>query len=235
MGKNCGKVKNVSGIDPDASRHRALAHPLRLRLLRLLEDAGPLDVHALAERLGLSPNGVRRHLDLLLGAGLVSKAGSSPSRPGRPRLLYRAEQPARSERVGYPLLADMLAGALSRVGDDGAVEAEGRRWGRLLVERPLPPVPLDADAAAARLEAMLARLGFAPDGSADSGERIDIHRCPFLDTARAYPGVVCALHLGLMRGALAELEAPLEAERLDRLVEPGLCVVHLRRSADAAS
>jgi predicted ArsR family transcriptional regulator len=127
------------------------------------------------------------------------------------------------------LLADALAGALSRIGDDRAIEEEGRRWGRVLVERPLPAAPADADAATEQVTAMLDRLGFAPGPG--TGERIDIRRCPFLDTAEAYPGVVCSLHLGLMRGALAELEAPLEADRLDPLVEPGLCVAHLRRTA----
>jgi hypothetical protein len=33
-----------------------------------------------------------------------------------------------------------------------------------------------------------------------------------------------------MRGALAELGEPFEAERLDPLVEPTLCVGHLRRT-----
>jgi len=225
-------VKNVASPDPDATRHRALGHPHRLRLLRLLDDAGPLDVHALAEHLGLRPNGVRRHLDLLLRAGLVSAAASdpSPSRPGRPRLRYRrASDP--SERVGYPLLAEVLAGVLGRIGDAAAVEDEGRRWGRLLVDRPLPPRPLASGAATARLVAMLDRLGFAPGYFDFLNGRIEIRRCPFLDTAKAHPDVVCSLHLGLMRGALAELEAPLDAERLDPFVEPGLCVARLRRAA----
>jgi hypothetical protein len=34
------------------------------------------------------------------------------------------------------------------------------------------------------------------------------------------------VHLGLIRGALAEMGAPVEGTRLDRFVEPSLCVAH---------
>jgi predicted ArsR family transcriptional regulator len=211
-------VSNGSSNDLEALRHRARGHQARVRLLRLLDEHGPLDVHELGERLGLRPNGVRRHLALLTRAGLVAAApgDSLPGRPGRPRLRYAPT----GDRVGYPLLADMLAGALARGGDPDAVEAEGARWGRRLVGP-------DGDT----LIALLDRLGFAPEATAsDDGVRVDIHRCPFIETARAHPGVVCSLHLGLMRGALAELGEPLEAQRLDPLVEPTLCVGHLRRT-----
>ena len=211
-------MRNDASSDPEALRHQARSHPRRLRLLRLLAEHGALDVHELGERLGLRPNGVRRHLSLLLRAGLVAAAPGEPApgRPGRPRLRYTVAE----DRSGYPLLADMLAGALARGGDPGAVEEEGARWGRRLVQP-------DGDT----LTALLDRLGFAPEATADDeGVRVDIHRCPFVETARAHPGVVCSLHLGLMRGALAELGEPLEAERLDPLVEPTLCVGHLRRT-----
>jgi predicted ArsR family transcriptional regulator len=39
--------------------------------------------------------------------------------------------------------------------------------------------------------------------------------------------VICALHLGLMRGALARMRAPVSVDRLDPFVEPSLCVAHL--------
>jgi predicted ArsR family transcriptional regulator len=38
---------------------------------------------------------------------------------------------------------------------------------------------------------------------------------------------VCSLHLGLMRGVLAESRAPLVAERLDPFVDTSLCLAHL--------
>jgi len=44
---------------------------------------------------------------------------------------------------------------------------------------------------------------------------------------------VCAMHLGIMQGALGELRGPLEAEGLQPFVTPHLCVAKLR-SAPAA-
>jgi predicted ArsR family transcriptional regulator len=237
MNKYTDVVKNTGDGDSmqDALRHRALANPLRLRILRVLSAAGPLDVGALAAHLALRPNALRRHLDLLVEAGLASVGPASAGRPGRPRLLYQAGPDiggARQQHAGYPLLADMLAGSLQRLEDVASTEIEGRLWGRRLVELPLPPVPLSVEAAQVKLTEMLDRLGFAPESHEAGGEiRIDLRRCPFLDTAKAFPGIVCSLHLGLMQGALAELGAPLEAERLDPLVEPTLCIAHLRRAS----
>ena len=37
----------------------------------------------------------------------------------------------------------------------------------------------------------------------------------------------------MLRGVLAELEAPLAATRLDPFVEPDLCVAHLAQTAPA--
>lgn len=223
-------VTNAPELDLDALRHQALANPLRLRLLRVLAEAGPFDAHALAAQLAVRPNAVRRHLDQLVRAGLVSAAPERPGRPGRPRLRYRIGPAEASERLGYPLLADMLAASLLRLADTGVLEAEGRLWGRRLVGPSPSPVRLDADAARVKLLQMLDRLGFEPavDQTPGDGIRIDLHRCPFFATAKVFPGVVCALHLGLMQGALAELGTALEAERLDPLVEPTRCVAHLR-------
>ena len=191
-----------------------------------------MDVGTLAEHLGLRPNGVRRHLELLLRTKLISSVSAATKGRGRPRLLYDAKPPAPPERVGYPLLADMLAGAVGRSDNADAAEQEGRHWGRILVNRPSASTSADTDDAAANLIAMLDRLGFAPEAEpTPSGLRLDLRRCPFLDTAKAHPGVVCSLHLGLMRGALAELGGALDTERLDPLVQPDLCVAHLRRAA----
>ncbi|HEX9042757.1 MAG TPA: hypothetical protein VF838_17375 [Trebonia sp.] len=39
--------------------------------------------------------------------------------------------------------------------------------------------------------------------------------------------MICSLHLGLMRGALARMRAPVTADRLDPFLEPRLCVAQL--------
>jgi len=46
--------------------------------------------------------------------------------------------------------------------------------------------------------------------------------------AEEHREIVCGVHLGLMRGVLAEQSAPVAAERLEPFVEPNLCIAHLR-------
>jgi predicted ArsR family transcriptional regulator len=79
---------------------------------------------------------------------------------------------------------------------------------------------------------LMDRLGFQPELT-DDGSRILLHRCPFLDVARRHPDVVCALHLGIMQGALRTLGAPLDARDLEPFVEPSLCVAHIAEVAHA--
>jgi Predicted transcriptional regulator len=75
-------------------------------------------------------------------------------------------------------------------------------------------------------------LGFMPEAVEESDERkILLHRCPFREVAESNQRVVCAVHLGMLKGALAEMGAPLQATRLEPFVEPTLCVAHLRRNA----
>jgi len=54
-----------------------------------------------------------------------------------------------------------------------------------------------------------------------------MHRCPFRELAERYPQVVCALHGGLIDGALEELDAPVVLETLEPWASPSTCVAHL--------
>jgi DNA-binding transcriptional ArsR family regulator len=56
-----------------AQRFRVLAEPTRLRLLDALR-AGPATVGELQEQVGASQQNVSKHLGVLLGAGIVSRA-----------------------------------------------------------------------------------------------------------------------------------------------------------------
>ncbi|MCY7304056.1 MAG: helix-turn-helix domain-containing protein, partial [Thermoleophilia bacterium] len=68
-------------------QHRALADPMRERLLDRLRAAdGPLPVAELAPPLGLHPNTVRSHLRLLEEAELVVSAPERMGGRGRPPL-----------------------------------------------------------------------------------------------------------------------------------------------------
>ena len=79
-------------------------------------------------------------------------------------------------------------------------------------------------------------LGFAPrtESGADGGQyRLCLRQCPFREVAEHHQDVICSLHLGLMRGALARMRAPVTAERLDPFVEPSLCVARLTAGEDS--
>jgi predicted ArsR family transcriptional regulator len=130
----------------------------------------------------------------------------------------------------YRLLAEMLtgliAGLLPQPGP-AAIEA-GERWGRYLAPRPAPLHSVDANDGIRRLTAVLSDVGFAPEAVSDlPAPVIGLRHCPFLDIAVQHPELVCSLHLGLIRGVLSEVRAPLTAERLESFVEPSLCLAHL--------
>jgi predicted ArsR family transcriptional regulator len=201
-------------------------------VLQILQSAGnPLGVGDIAQRVGLHPNTARFHLDALVEQGLVEVAREVRDAPGRPRGLYTATaQSARAGRRSYQLLADVLtsyvATHVSRPAE-AAVEA-GEAWGRSLAERPVPFRRVGAAAATAHLVESLDEIGFAPEAVTVGRERrILLHHCPFREAAEQHGEVVCVVHLGLLRGMLAELGAPLQAAELEPFAEPNLCVSRL--------
>jgi len=52
--------------------------------------------------------------------------------------------------------------------------------------------------------------------------------------ASKHTDTVCAIHLGLMHGALDELGAPVRATSLEPFVTPQLCVAHLQTTRSAS-
>jgi predicted ArsR family transcriptional regulator len=237
-----GSSANVTGVGPPLNERRAdlaSAGSSREAVMDALRQAGaPLTVYDLAERVGLHANTIRFHLARLVEAGLVREAQAASSGPGRPRLVYAVVpgEALQQEPHGYRLLAQILASYLAASAPDAASSAilAGRRWGQFLTERPAPLRRLDAPAASKRLVGMFAALGFQPE-LAGGGRRILLHRCPFREVAEQRPEVVCSVHLGLMRGALATLGAPLEATRLEPFVTPQLCVAHLEEASAATA
>ena len=212
----------------------------RAHVLDLLRAAGsPAGVRDIADQAGLHPNTVRFHLDALVDAGLAARAPKERTTPGRPSMAYRAV--AGGEPMGrrrYRLLAEMLtsliAGMLPKPGE--AAEEAGREWGRYLTEPPPPYQRLDAGEAVERLTATVAEIGFAPEAVTDGTQyQLRLRQCPFREVAENHQDVVCQLHLGLMRGALAQMRAPVTADRLQPFAEPSLCIAYLATRQNQAS
>jgi len=211
----------------EADRHRLLAGITRSRLLAVLREAGrPLGVREIAAAVGLHPNSVREQLEPLVAAGLVTRSTAPPAGRGRPALRFAAARTAVVDEVApYRELARVLADELAARPDAEARAVHaGEGWGRAAVES-APRAP-DADAAVRALVELLDVNGFAPE---TDGDAIRLHACPFGPLAREHGRIVCGVHLGLLRGALDELGAPLDAVRLDPFVAPDLCLAHLAR------
>ncbi len=51
---------------------RSLAHPLRLKILKILDNEGSLSVHEIKERLGVEQSVTSTHLGILRMSGLVT-------------------------------------------------------------------------------------------------------------------------------------------------------------------
>jgi predicted ArsR family transcriptional regulator len=222
-----------AGTDRALRLHRALADPSRARILVELTERGPLDARELAEHVGLHVNTVRVHLNALAEAGLVSSETRPPQGRGRPRVAYRATA-AGDEEAGrrYRLLAEILTALVARLGPDAAEQLEeiGEAWGRYLVDTPPPFAGLSDEEVVRRLISLLDEIGFHPRLEQGAhGRRILMRPCPFLELARAHQDVICPIHLGLIRGALAELGARTRATELEPFAQPDLCVVRLAR------
>ncbi len=204
-----------------------------LDMLRAAE--GPLGVREVAQRMGLHPNTARFHLEALVEAGLAVRETEDRETPGRPRIGYRAVADGPRARRRYRLLAEMLtsmiAGTMPEPGS--AAEEAGRQWGAYLAEQPPPYQQPSTAEAIAKLTSIMEDLGFAPQAEAGTDSRsyrVCLRQCPFREVAERHRDVICSLHLGLMRGALDRMRAPVTADRLDPFVEPSLCIAQLTSS-----
>ena len=220
--------------DLSVKTHKALADVSRFRILEELRGKGALDSRELGRQIGLHPNTIRSHVDQLIEVGLVRAVTAPATGRGRPRVLYEAiAASASGQQVGYRLLAQILASYIAGTDHPQAVaESAGRAWGSYLTDKPRPFTDLSADEATQKVVELFDELGFMPEAVEEFDERkILLHGCPFREVAESNQRVVCAVHLGMLKGALAEMGAPLQATRLEPFVEPSLCVAHLRRNA----
>jgi predicted ArsR family transcriptional regulator len=210
----------------------------RADVLDMLRAAdGPLGVREVAQRSGLHQNTARFHLEALVEAGLAVRETEDRETPGRPRIGYRALADGPAGRRRYRLLAEMLTSLIAGIMPEPGTAAEeaGREWGAYLTEQPPPYEKPTVAAAIRQLTAITAEMGFSPQAEAGDGDgqfRLSLRQCPFREVAQHHQDVICSLHLGLMRGALARMRAPLTADRLDPFLEPSLCVARLTEHKD---
>lgn len=204
----------------------------RERLLRLLEaQRGPTSLAALVRVTGLHENTVRGHLEALHRDGFVTRRRAEASGRGRPAWLWQAER--RDASSPYAPLAGVLAATLLRTSADPVDDAHeaGRLWGRELVAARTEVADANAapDVAAARgaVVDLMREQGFTPE-PLDDHETVLLRRCPLIEAASRHPEVVCAVHLGMVDGALQSLGVRDAVTTLDPFTGPSECTLRVR-------
>ena len=236
MENNEGRKFSPDG--PLGPRAAAAVRPLSASptaiLETLREQSESLTQAALVRVTGLHPNTVREHLENLVRRGLVARTRSEPEGRGRPAWLYQstAAQPDTSEYAG---LAAALARAIARTSPNPRADAilAGEEWGHDLAHN-RGAAPASPESAREHVGALLDDLGFEPHSEPGAPEIVRLTRCPLLEAAHKHPDVVCGVHLGIVRGALAEYGADPAGSNLLPFVEPGACLLVVPPSAPRA-
>lgn len=225
-------VENNGPLPGSGTNREPLSRQRRGVLQHLRGQAAPVTASALAKVCALHVNTVREHLDALVDARLAARESSSPSGRGRPAFRYRARLPQESPAREYAGLAAVLAAQIARSSADPHADGltAGEQWGLLLTARQTPTA--DPREARTRLLDLLEEIGFAPEADADS-RRVRLRRCPFVETAREHPGVICGVHEGLVRASLASLGVVPQESELLPFAEPDACRLHLGLTGQA--
>lgn len=189
----------AASVEKQASYQQLLeliADPMRLSVVRHLEDHERASLGELADTAGVHANTLRPHVLELEQAGLlIPERRMLSSRRGRPGIDYRLSEDWKRSGSDFLGVAELLAAALGRAGlGPEALRTVGEEWGRYLVGRP------GSYDLASKLPRVLGRLGF--DASVTGG-RIQLSRCPCSTVAPDRPELMCLLAEGVIEGALA--------------------------------
>ncbi|GAB2926694.1 transcriptional regulator [Rhodococcus aerolatus] len=178
-----GRTVPGRGVDPLGQTRDAVA--------RTLLEHGPVSAADVAERLGVSPAGVRRHLEALVDAAEATSAPTPVRRDrgrGRPARRYLLTAAGRS-RFGHAyddLAVDALR-QLRELGGDDAVRAFARR--RVdTVTAPARAAGTDQREVARTLAGALTGAGYAASvRDVGSGVELCQHHCPVAHVAAEFP------------------------------------------------
>jgi len=181
----------------------------RTHIIKLLRDAKePLTVEQVAKKVGLPPNAARFHLEALVDAGLATREAQSRSTPGRPKVAYMGTLPNQTHEreQGFRLLAEFMSTAIAKNNENAGewMYQVGVEWGKYISCHPETDEVDEAEVMASLVERLDA-LWFAPEIAGKDSNRLVLHNCPFTDSARRYPQVVCQLHAGMINGSLEEM------------------------------
>ncbi|HKN94146.1 MAG TPA: helix-turn-helix domain-containing protein [Thermoleophilaceae bacterium] len=210
----------ASGDKPRGDYLELIADPLRLRVVRFLEQNERGSLSQLADAAGVHANTLRPHVLEMEDAGLlIAERRVLPSRRGRPGIDYKLSPGWRGAGTDFLGIAELLAAALGRVGlDADRLRDVGEEWGRYLVGR---PGSYDVEE---ELPRVLGRLGF--EASVSNG-KLQLTRCPCSTVAPDQPEIMCMLAEGVIQGALAAAGSGRTASAFDHDAERRRCSAKL--------
>ncbi|WP_284522915.1 helix-turn-helix transcriptional regulator [Corynebacterium aquatimens] len=193
-----------------AERTRSGGGDTRRAVMAQLLKRGPVSAADLADGLGLSAAGVRRHLDALVAEGLAETcspnqvAGEEAGR-GRPPKHFRLTDAGRDHfGTSYDSLALEAVDLIKDLGGEGAVRTFAKgRISKILggVRSAAEGEADDVEAVVAEVAAALEDHGYAATVTrAGGGIQICQHHCPVSAVAAAHPELCEAEH-----EAIAEL------------------------------
>jgi predicted ArsR family transcriptional regulator len=214
------RAQEASSIVDDA--------PTRERVATTIMESGPSTAAALADRLGLTPAAVRRHLDQLLADGVLEAREPrvrGPRGRGRPAKVFVITDAGR-DHFGHAydaLAADALRFVHQSGGDDAvAAFARKRLAGFEERVRPLMNAAKPEDRASVLAEALTADGYAATVDAAATGEQVCQHHCPVAHVAGEFPQL-CEAETEMFSRLLGT-----HVQRLATIANgDGVCTTHL--------
>ncbi len=208
----------------------------RDRVTQLLMELGSCTAAELSARLGLSPAGIRRHLDAMCVGGAISErtprksAGIAQRGRGRPAKHYALTDAGHAAGpAAYDDLASSALAFLAERGGDAAVEEFARQRAQQLAAKVSarldPGGAADAEAVAGALTAE----GYAATvHPVATGTQLCQHHCPVQSVAEQFPQLCEA-----ETAALSKL-LDTHVQRLATIAHgDGVCTTHVPRSTTA--
>lgn len=190
----------------------AISSYSRVEIMRVIQQRSQRPIADLIDATGLHPNTVREHLQRLIDAGYVVAETERRTTRGRPRVLYSAAT------------ADTAVSEVAvRKARDAARRGDLLR--RVFPDEASADLPDDALHQLDALVEDLADAGFDPVVDTEA-LTVDLTPCPHAPDA-AHRGTLCAVHVGLMDGVLAQAGGPLHVDGIAASCDPTHCVVRL--------
>ncbi|WP_244332011.1 helix-turn-helix transcriptional regulator [Gordonia polyisoprenivorans] len=179
---------------PDAAHHGVHADgQTRAAVISLLVEDGPLTAGEIADRLGISAAGIRRHLDALTAAGDVEEASPAFGQRGgrgRPAKWFQLTAVGRGKlRHAYDDLAGAAMRKLRDLGGSGAVADFARERVERIVDGIDPATdPSTVAGTVTEIAEALTSAGYAANTrQVGAGMQICQHHCPVAHVATEFP------------------------------------------------